>query len=325
MPSLPVSTPNPPVTEINEDEDPTPGSGDSEVEIDPKEVAATLEELKPGKTADPAQKPKAEPEIKAAPKQPYLGEVTVDEQLLAEYNKVKITLKSFDFDSNDGLRLKMLIENDSDASIKVSAFYESVNGVMMSSTFYTSVEPGKKENKDMFFFPSYFQYAGIDIITEVDFYLQMSFPGSPDISNFFEPISIKTSAFGNYSQVYDDSGTKVYDENGIKFVVQGINNYMDNRIWGPGISIYVENTGDMGFEVYMIDVSINGQMLYPCYTLETASGKRVYASINLRLDEIDKYKIESIEKLEFSLQIPDPSTDWYEFIETERFVVNFNN
>lgn len=88
------------------------------------------------------------------------------------------------------------------------------------------------------------------------------------------------------------------------------------------LGILIENDSDAGYEVRMIDVCINGHMIESSRSMDISGGKRVYDSINLRISELEKFNVNSIEKLEFSLEIYGPP-DYYPPTGTGKFVVNF--
>lgn len=250
------------------------------------------------------------------------AEASVSEQVILDQGGIKITLKSIDYDAWYGPELKVLIENNSTLGMTVQTRNSAVNGVMIDSLISVSVEPGKKANDGISFSSSELEQAGITTIKDIEFQFHVFETESWDAVFDSETVHITTSAPADYIQQYNDTGTLLYEGEGIRVVIQSKDT--ENSFWGADIFVYVENLTDSDITVQLRNTSVNGFMIDPIFSCDVLAGKRAYDSISFFESSLKDNGIDNIENMEFSLHIYNLH-DWKTIKDTEKLFVSFDD
>jgi len=247
--------------------------------------------------------------------------ITIEEAVLYDQNDMKITAKGFDSKSAFGPSVKLLIENNGTKSMTVQTRNASVNGYMIDTIFSCDVAAGKKANDELFFMNSDLALAGITTIAEMEF--SFHFFESDSWSNDFDsdPVTIKTSAAEGYTFTFDDTGHKVYDENGIELVVKGL--AKDDSWLGPQVVVFISNTSGKDFTVQARDVSINGFMVESLFSTDVTIGKHAVDTIIFLSSDLEKNGIETIDEIELSFHVFDMDY-WNTMVDTAPVTINFD-
>ncbi|MEN6419201.1 MAG: zinc ribbon domain-containing protein [Clostridiaceae bacterium] len=231
-----------------------------------------------------------------------VGDVAVNEQVVLDEQGLKITVLSLDMENWFGPTLNLLIENNTEKNLTVQARNTSVNGVMMDPYFSCDVAAGKKANSDLSFISSDFSDAGITTLQTVELLFYVYETDTWDDVFSSGMISIQTTAPASFQQTFDDAGTEVLSDRGIRFVVQRLDN---DPVWGSNVRVYVENNSDRSITVQLTDVSVNGFMIDPYYYSALLPGKVAFDRITFSQTDFDDNHISSIETLEFRIHIYD--------------------
>lgn len=255
----------------------------------------------------------------AAPTQ-ETADLAVEERVLLEQDGVRITLKAFE-ESFMGPEFKVLIENDSDTGVTVQARNASINGVMLETMFSADVEPGKKANSAISFLSAELEQAGIETVKDVELAFHISNAETWETVFDSELITFSTNADPGFAQVYNDAGEVLYNENGFRVVLQGVDS--ESNFMGTDVLVYVENLSASSLTVQTRSVSVNGFMIEPVFSCEVGSGKRAYDAIMLLQSFLDENGITSVDEMEFSLHIFDTQT-MATVAETDAMSVTFN-
>ncbi len=296
------------------------GSGSDDKEKEVKEPSSVTtggtEASKNEKETTPAKEP-ATTQEPVATKEP---EITIEEAVLYDENGIKITAKSFSTKSLFGPAVKLLIENNTEKSITVQARNESVNGYMVESMLSCDVAAGKKANDELVFMESDLKQAGITTIADMEF--SFYFYDSASWTDSFESdlVTIKTSAAEGFTYTFDDSGHKVYDENGIEIVVKGL--AKDDSWIGPQIVVYISNNSNKNFTVQARDVSINGFMVDSFFSTDVRIGKHAIDTITFMSSNLEENEIETIEEVELSFHVYDME-HWETIVDTAPVTIKF--
>ncbi len=256
----------------------------------------------------------------ADPGKPAAPEVTIEEQVVLDKNGIKITAKSLETKGIFGPEIKLLIENNSDTNVTVQARNVSVNGYMVETMLSSDVAAGKKANDSLTFMSSDIDTAGITTIADMEFAFHVFDSVSWDTIFDSDTVRIETSAADGYTYTFDDSGTQVYNENGIEIVVKGL---AESDSWlGPSVVVYIYNSSNKDFTVQVRDVSVNGFMLDPIFSSDVVSGKHAIDTITFMSSEIEENGIETIENIELSFHVFNMDT-WDTIVDTAPVVINF--
>lgn len=230
-------------------------------------------------------------------------EVTIKEQILLDQSGIKITAKSLDFDEFFGPVIRVLIENNSGKNITVQARNTSVNGYMVDPIFSVDVSNGKKANDGITIMQNDLDRYKIKTIADVELSFHIFESDSYDAYLDSKPVVIKTSAADSYKYSYDDSGKTLYSENGLKIVYKGLDT--SDEIFGPKLVMYLENTGSKDVCVQVRDVSVNGYMIDPIFSVDLPAGKHAISGVTFMKDDLSKNGISKIQTVDLSFHVFD--------------------
>lgn len=247
-------------------------------------------------------------------------EVTIKEQVIYEGNDIVVTVKGFSTESIFGPEVKVLIENNSVNNITVQTRKSSVNGLMAETMFSAEVAAGKKANDAITFVSSGLKAAGITTIKDIEFSLHIYETESMDTIVDTDSIKLKTSADESFVQKFDDSGSIVYDADGIKVVVKEMNS--SESFWGSDIYFFIDNNSAKDITVQARDVSVNGFMIEPMFSVDVVSGKKALDTMTFVESDLTENNIKEIKSLEFKLHIFDTDT-WDTIKDTDIIKVSF--
>ena len=237
-------------------------------------------------------------------------DVTLAETVLFDQDGIRITATGLSADSLFGPELNLLVENDSAQNIVVQPNYCMVNGYMMDGLLSADVAAGKKANDTLDFLSNALARCGIETITVIELDLVVSDGDSWQTLYETGPVILQTSAAGQYTQTYDDSGEEIYNQNGIRVVAKSVN----DDLFGMGIKFYLENNTDKAVIVNADNVSINGYMMTDLFYSDLAPRSHAVDTLTLLGSELEDNHIDTITDAELSLQITD--ADYYQTIDS---------
>lgn len=237
-------------------------------------------------------------------------DVTLAETVLFDQDGIRITATGLSTDSLFGLELNLLVENDSAQNIVVQPNYCMVNGYMMDGLLSADVAAGKKANDTLDFLSNALARCGIETIADIELDLVVSDGDSWQTLYETGPVILQTSAAGQYTQTYDDSGEEIYNQNGIRVVAKSVN----DDLFGMGIKFYLENNTDKAVIVNADNVSVNGYMMTDLLYSDFAPHSHAVDTLTLLGSELEDNHIDTITDAELSLQITD--ADYYQTIDS---------
>ena len=237
-------------------------------------------------------------------------DVTLAETVLFDQDGIRITATDLSTDSLFGPELNLLVENNSAQNIVVQPNYCIVNGYMMDGLLSTDVAAGKKANDTLDFLSNALARCGIETITDIELDLVVSDGDSWQTLYETGPVILQTSAAGQYTQTYDDSGEEIYNQNGIRVVAKSVN----DDLFGMGIKFYLENNTDKAVIVNADNVSVNGYMMTDLFYSDLAPRSHAVDTLTLLGSELEDNHIDTITDAELNLQITD--ADYYQTIDS---------
>jgi len=248
------------------------------------------------------------------------GDITVDEQVIVDQGGIKVTLKSVDMNSDWGPTLSLLLENSTDKSVSVQALGSSVNGIMLSTWFSSDIAAGKKSNEQLSYMQQDLDTAGIKVIKDIELYFNVYDTETWDTVFDTGMIQITTSADPSYVQKYDASGDTIFDQDGFKIIVRGMD--MPGAYSGADVYFYIENNSDKNVNVSTQNVSIDGFMIDPYFSCEVFAGKKAYATMSFMEEDLTKNDIKTISAIDFDITVFDEIT-WESLAEAKAISVAF--
>lgn len=231
--------------------------------------------------------------------------VTIEEQVLFEQDGIVVTAQEYVTDSIWGDGIKLLLENNSDKTVMVGCNAVIVNNYMLTDLFASEIAAGKKANEVMYLSSSELEAAGIESVGQIEIYFHVYDPESYD--KIFDPdcVTIQTSEYANMDVIPADTGTELYNANGIRIVGKTVD---ENSFWGTAILLYCENNSGKNIGISVEEMSINGFMMNPLFSATLYDGKMSIDDITILSSDLEENGIESIEDVELNFHIYDAET-----------------
>ena len=246
-------------------------------------------------------------------------DVTIAETVIYDENGICITATELE-DTWAGYEVKLLIENNSANNILVTADSLSINGYMSAlSGLYANVAAGKSAYESLNLSSSTLDQANIDVISNIQFLLDISDADSWTPLYTSDLVTLLTSA-KDHTQNVDDSGEVVYDKDGIRVICKGLK---QDIIWDGTIVFFIENNSDKTMNVYAEDVSVNGFMCSASLWSHLRNGTMAIDGMTLiNLDELNVESIDDISNVEFKLRFVNEA-DWLDTDSTDVISLDF--
>ena len=246
-------------------------------------------------------------------------EITVAETVLYEADGVKVTATGYEDGWMDP-EIKILVENDSSKNVLVTSASVSANGYMMpSAALYAEVAAGKKANETLTIMSSELDQSGIEMLAELQFYLQIQDPETWETITTSDLLTLTTSA-APYEQPVDDSGDVLYDSDGIRIICKGLK---QDIIWDGTVVFYMENNSGKEISIYAENVSVNGFMQDVGLWSDLRPSTKIIDGMSMiDLSDLEIENIDQIENIEFNLRIVDANT-WEDIVTTDVLTLNF--
>lgn len=245
-------------------------------------------------------------------------DVTIENQELYNQNGIVITATELNMNGTWGPEIKVIVENNSDKNITVQTRNSSVNGFMTEISFSCDVVAGKKANDSLIFESSSLEACNIETLADIEFSFYIMDSETWDEIASTEIITINTSANGNYEQSYDDSGDVIYENNGIRIISKG---FVEDGIFGPELSLYIENNSGQNITVQARDTSVNGFMIEPNMSADVVSGKINLDGMTFFSSDFESNGITDVESIETAFHIFNTES-WEDIDTTSPIIIN---
>lgn len=233
---------------------------------------------------------------------------------LIDNDDVTITLKELRLNTDfDSMVLTMNVENKTDTKIVMTSLEDSLNGLQVSSGMYQEITAGKSSIVSDEWYSAEVQYVDQSEITDIALGLWIFTADDSDDSGESENLLEQTVHIYPYGEdqaaVYDrelqDTDTELYSDGDITVYSLGLS---EDDLWGQIHEVYIVNNSDKNIYVSAEDVSINDKMLDPYWACTVEAGNRAYSKMFWDETSFEENSIESVEKLEFTLEITDYET-----------------
>lgn len=231
--------------------------------------------------------------------------VTIDEQVIFDYNGLTITATEYVEDEFWGDSISVLIENNGTADVGISMDELIINNYMVSSLFSETVTAGNKANASIDLYSTELEVAGIENVGQIELYLHLFDPTTYMTSYTADVITIQISAFETMDTTPNDDDTELYNAGGIRVVGKYVD---EGSFWGNAIVLYLENTSGQNITISVDEMAINGHMVDPLFVATVYNGKMAVEDITIFDTELEENGIESIETVEFSFHIYNSDT-----------------
>lgn len=223
----------------------------------------------------------------------------IENTVLYEQDGLKISTDGYSETGTFGPSIRLLLENDGSEDVVVQVNECTVNGYMTDTVLSADVMAGKKAKESLVLSKSSLKECGIDTVADIDVSFRIINASTyMDIAST-PMIAIPTSLSGSYNQKVDDSGTEIYNSNGIRIVSKGT----DQNLFGEGIGLYIDNQSGQDIVVQAWEVSVNGYMTDGTLSCDVLNGTHAVSDLLLSGSSLDDNGIESLETCDFNLHI----------------------
>lgn len=218
---------------------------------------------------------------------------TIEETVMWDNDDIKVTALSLTSDQYYHI-INLQIENKTNKDLYVMASRTAVNSFVVEPSMGVDVPANSTANGEL-----KIRLNNVDAGYIADIETRFSYSSSDySMNRKTERVKLETSAATSHDYSYDESGTVLYDANGIKIICQGFNDE-GNPI------IYLSSTGELseGCCVEDYEIYINGKESYSSYSEWVFTNTRNVAELELRDKDIDGNELGEVESLKISFKI----------------------
>lgn len=250
---------------------------------------------------------------------PFDQSAKFDPIVVMDQDGIKVTLTGFSQSTatEDGF-LQLQAENNTDQDIYIQACNVVLNGYMHDPRMNIDIAAGKKANGKMVFNAEDLVLCGIQVIGDIEFYLHCITQDFNPVCDS-EPFYYQTPDHENASSPYQPQEEELYNENGIQVVAEGIT-AVDQ--YGQCAFFYIKNDSGSDITVQARDVSINGFMVDPYFSVDVAAGAIAIDYMRIPAEQLSENSINRTDTMELKLRFID-NENWYNSYTTEAFCFQY--
>lgn len=243
-----------------------------------------------------------EPPVTAQPTETTLPETTagprLESQVVYDAGGITITVRDLQEDWM-GTRINLLVENNTDRNIALSADVFAVNGITVPGYLYAEAAAGMKTNDSIELYADALKTANITRIATVR-------TGDARIvdSDSFERIAeleldLATDIAPGYQQGIDDSGEVLFEQEGIAVIARVIS----QELYGQTVELLVKNDTGKDIIVEAENISVNGYTLDAWLYEKVCADTVRFCALDLFSGGLEENGITEIEKVTFRLKV----------------------
>ncbi len=252
-----------------------------------------------------------ETEIETAGEAETEPEADVDGELILDAEGVKVYSQGISEDDFWGAVVNLTLINNAGKTLTFQPRKTSVNGIMVDPSMSETLEDGETVETTLEFLDD-FDTLGIETVAEVEFALHI-YDEDWKVLVDSEQIVVRNPDAGSYTQLFDDRGEVAYDEDGIKIVVQGL----EDSFFGPQVLVYIENDSKQDISVSALEATVDGVEMDPTMYQDVLVGKVAIGKVSF--NDLDADTIEELE-ISFHIEVMD---DFEDIADTDPITVTF--
>lgn len=231
------------------------------------------------------------------------GEATIEETTVLDEQGIVAVAKSLGKYEGEWLScdhaLVLDVTNNTEKAVSVSLKRLSVNGCFFDDSMGVDVQPGETTELPAMLDDITLENYGITTVADLEFSVGVEDAESYQTLFESDPVTIKTSAYEGFEYQYNESGTVMYDADGVKIIA--MDGLHEHDFFGPYINLCVINQTDKNIGVRVADSAVNGENIALGTGSYTPAGKR---SINILSIEGED-RPEKVESFTLSFSIED--------------------
>ena len=242
------------------------------------------------------------PDGKLVSTQPAGDAATVEPQVILDTASFKITVTGLmGYMVGEGPELYLTIENKTEVMHELHIEEVCVNGWQLNYGVTIDAYPGTTESSIVFDRKN-LEKCGITQLAQIEFRFSVFNPETEEDIYTRDHVEIQTSVAETYVQEYDESGTVVCDQDGLKVVVKG---YAENEFGDKGISVYVHNTTGHYVSVNFANTQVNGIDVDPLTFVACMDGKHALGDMMILSFDLEELGITDIHQIVTAFEIRD--------------------
>ena len=232
---------------------------------------------------------------------------------------VRVETTGIEYDPISGPTLLISAENTTDRDLTIQADSAAVNGFMVNVGFSLNLPASGKTQGSVVLPYALLALADIDCVATVELALRILDGVSFEAVAVTDPVELVTTAAEDYEHEYDESGQTVYDKNGIRLILKGID---ESRLFAEDASliVYMVNSTDKTVCVQAQNITVNGYEITSAMSTTVHPSKRAVDILTFFDMDMEEYGIESIDSVELSFKIVEED-DWRVIDETDMITV----
>ncbi len=222
------------------------------------------------------------------------------------------TVTGTELNEHLGLQIQVLCENNSDRPLMFSWNNVSVCGFMYDPLWAIEVAPGKKANSTIGIDTYALEKIGINNVEEISFTLTVrdseEFMEAPIVEESYSlyPTGKNAETVKLPQYRHRDGETVIVDNEDLTFIIYEVDDELADYYT---LHCYAANRTGKDILLFWEDVSVNGFMVNPYWSVSIAQGKQAYSEIIFFRSDLEKQDIEVVQDIEFRLQASD-NNDW---------------
>jgi|GEM_PF-2888805 len=228
---------------------------------------------------------------------------TFEQKVLVDQGGLKITATGIEEDRYAGVKVNLLIENNTSNDLNISSQTMSVNNYMMDGSMYSSVVSGKKSNDYLRISYSDLNASEITNIGEIDIDFNVMDAASYD-SVIITADPLQTSDYASMDTKAVSSGEEILNQDGLRIMALTV----DSDGYYVNVYYYIENTTGRDITIDTEDTSVNGYMMTAEMYNTIKNGKKAVAAMRISQNDLTSNSISTIDEFEVTFDIRDNST-----------------
>ena len=192
------------------------------------------------------------------------------ETVLLDAGGIVVTATGFDADGEDGPTLLLRMKNGTARDVQVFARDVALNGYIVDaypcwedadgSVSYGEpprVPADAAMDSRLVFNADDMARSGVTTVAELELSFRVDDADTWETLLEGDPVLLRTAAAETYEQTYDESGTLVYENDGVRIIVQGLETGDADWDEPPGVAVCVANWGERDIYVTAAQVVVN--------------------------------------------------------------------
>lgn len=246
----------------------------------------------------------------------FRRDAQIEPQIIHDADGVTVTAESIRYDAITGAAILLRAHNTTRRDLLVQMDSAVVNGYMMQFEFSLDVGAGDEAEGEVLIPYTALALAGQSVIAEAELSLQLVDRRSYEVLAMCAPAVILTTAAADYEPSYDDGGQLVWDDQGIRIVLKGLDT--GRRIADSIVlKVYLYNGYERAVSIQTASVTVNGYEMTSAMTTTVLPGRHAVDAVAFFDPDLEEHDIQTIDSVEISFKIFDEET-WAVIAESEK-------